>query len=354
MSSSDSNQQFENIDFSQVKINTKSSKEKFITSFHKWKNCFFFSFFLLISILLIIFSVKKRRKLNEQNEKSENFTSEIERLKQEVETFGKQVKELNVLINQLKVEDNGLNEFKTQLSENVKNLKKSVEETTNSIEYDKKEMEEMNVQLTTLNESIAKNEPLYASLQSIFLSLKRNFTSLGGKEEDIPTGEDDMTIQRSNIITTEEEINLLESWIGKKLGKACYKSSTSGLSILNFHKQCDNIKPTITIIKTDDNDILGGYTEQSWDGDNITKKDMKAFLFNLNKKKKLEIKWENNAITADEDYFVIFGKDFRVNYLGICYSGFPLDYGNSMSTHTDFSKTNKFLVIDLETYSIEN
>ncbi len=290
--------------------------------------------------------------MKEQKSKVKNLPQEIQVIKDEISSYGKQVKGLNDLIKQYNTEYTDLTSTKEKLKINIENLKKTTSSVQVDVDYNKKEMEEINVQLKELNESISKNDPIFSALENDFLQLKKQYVSLGGPEEDIPKMEDDMSINTSKIINSIKEIELLERWLGRKIFKACYKSSASGLSILNFHKGCDKVGPTITIIKTDDGDILGGYTKNTWGGRQDKKPDNSAFLFNLSKQTKFPVKNEKNAMTSDEDYFLIFGRDFLVNYMGICFSGFPMDYGGELSKPTDFSKTNKFLVVEMETYSL--
>ena len=44
-----------------------------------------------------------------------------------------------------------------------------------------------------------------------------------------------------------------------------YRGSRDGFEARNFHDKCDNQGPTLTIIKSSDDFIFGGYTEINWD-----------------------------------------------------------------------------------------
>ena len=57
---------------------------------------------------------------------------------------------------------------------------------------------------------------------------------------------------------------------------------------------------------TDKGIKFGGFTTQTWEGQNINKKDENAFIFNLNKLKIYDVIKDNNAITCSEDYGPIF------------------------------------------------
>lgn len=43
-----------------------------------------------------------------------------------------------------------------------------------------------------------------------------------------------------------------------------YRATRDGFGARAFHSMCDNFAKTLTIIKTKNGDILGGYTNQTW------------------------------------------------------------------------------------------
>ena len=99
-----------------------------------------------------------------------------------------------------------------------------------------------------------------------------------------------------------------------------YRASRDGFSAESFHSKCDNIPKTLTIIKVkDEPNIFGGYTEATWDGKGVFKKDRNAFLFSLinedNKPVKMKINNNvENAIYCDSKLGPTFGggKDFCI------------------------------------------
>ena len=48
--------------------------------------------------------------------------------------------------------------------------------------------------------------------------------------------------------------------------KLLYKASLDGDTAENFHKHCNNIANTLTIVKTIKNKRFGGFTKQKWEG----------------------------------------------------------------------------------------
>jgi hypothetical protein len=56
----------------------------------------------------------------------------------------------------------------------------------------------------------------------------------------------------------------LQKWLGEKCKwNLCYRASRDGWSAQDFYKHCDNIGPTVVLVKANDC-IFGGYTDQHW------------------------------------------------------------------------------------------
>jgi hypothetical protein len=59
-----------------------------------------------------------------------------------------------------------------------------------------------------------------------------------------------------------------------------YRASRDGFSAKNFHSKCDGIPNTLTIIKSTNGNIFGGYAEEAWtSGTNVT--DQISFIISL-------------------------------------------------------------------------
>jgi hypothetical protein len=43
-----------------------------------------------------------------------------------------------------------------------------------------------------------------------------------------------------------------------------YQASSDRFSSSNFHERCDGIRATLTIVKTTNGNIFGGYTDKPW------------------------------------------------------------------------------------------
>jgi hypothetical protein len=92
-----------------------------------------------------------------------------------------------------------------------------------------------------------------------------------------------------------------------------YRASDDGFSAEDFHRQCDNIRNTITIIKSKNGNIFGGYTDIAWDSNSFYRNDPKAILYSLVNKnnKPFKARVSSNgqcAICCDSSYGPTFGR----------------------------------------------
>ena len=57
----------------------------------------------------------------------------------------------------------------------------------------------------------------------------------------------------------------LVEWVEDKKFRwqRCYQASRNGWGSADFHRTCDDVGPTVTLVKCGTN-IFGGYTDQSW------------------------------------------------------------------------------------------
>ena len=82
--------------------------------------------------------------------------------------------------------------------------------------------------------------------------------------------------------------------MGGKYFNLIYRGSADGFEPSDFHKFCDNKGSTISVIKTTENEIFGGYTSLEWKSpeeqensedsnkEEDWKNDEEAFLFSVN------------------------------------------------------------------------
>ena len=68
-----------------------------------------------------------------------------------------------------------------------------------------------------------------------------------------------------------------------------YSGSTHGWQTSKFHELCDDIGPTITVMKSKAGRVFGGFAMQSWDSRNNDdddanfKADEKAFIYSIDR-----------------------------------------------------------------------
>lgn len=112
--------------------------------------------------------------------------------------------------------------------------------------------------------------------------------------------------------------------------KLIYQASKHGFSSAQFHSRCDHTWSTLTLVKSSDGFVFGGYTEAEWTSDQRLgyKTDSNAFLFTLvdNSPRKLPVKgrgYETYAIFTHPMNGPTFGDAFE-NSIYIDYADFDL------------------------------
>jgi len=81
-----------------------------------------------------------------------------------------------------------------------------------------------------------------------------------------------------------QAINLLCKLPLVKQWKLQYRATRDGFSAQNFHTKCDTAANTLTIIKSTNGNIFGGFTENAWKSTGGYYNDQKAFIFSLDNK----------------------------------------------------------------------
>ena len=131
--------------------------------------------------------------------------------------------------------------------------------------------------------------------------------------------------EESNIIRKEDEINFIISALRKKINfrdiKNIYWATIQDDSIKDFKRCCNNKGPTLIIIKSEKDEIFGGFTKSSWNNNNHEYGyDKDSFLYSITNKKVFDIiNPEKAIINFDIGYlFACFGNTNNWNgiYLG--------------------------------------
>ena len=147
----------------------------------------------------------------------------------------------------------------------------------------------------------------------------------------------DIKIKSSILDSDDEKINLITKWltalnIGQvKKYKLIFSAQDYNFDSFSFHEICSkDITNTLILIKTEYNDIIGGFTFASWEPNSLINFDDKAFVFNLNKKQKFRISNPSSAINSKINEGPIFGMyDLIINGNKIKVQEKMESYGNN-------------------------
>jgi len=89
----------------------------------------------------------------------------------------------------------------------------------------------------------------------------------------------------SVIINPDQELELVKTWLGKEKQhelQLIYRASRDGFSSMDFHKNCDNVGPTLVVCKSKAYErVFGGFTSKNWSQAETYVDDPEAFLFSL-------------------------------------------------------------------------
>ncbi len=95
-----------------------------------------------------------------------------------------------------------------------------------------------------------------------------------------------------------------------------YRATRDGFSSKDFHSNCDGIENTLTIIKTTNEEIFGGFVEKAWDSESGYLEDPNAYIFSLVNKGDKPFKAVANdgthAIYCGSDYGPVFGNGSEI------------------------------------------
>ena len=123
----------------------------------------------------------------------------------------------------------------------------------------------------------------------------------------------------------------------------------------DFDKKCLNKQPTLALVKNKLGNRFGGYTTQNWNHDKETdKKDPLSFIFSLDRKKKYNLKNNNNRAIHTKEYIIYFGNaDFCLGERFLTNdSGWCNKYGYFETDGQLLSDNEYYTVQEFELYEI--
>ena len=174
----------------------------------------------------------------------------------------------------------------------------------------------------------------------------------------------DILFENSTIIKNDLERRLLESFIKENdntkkeiLPNLLFKASVNGDNSQDFHKKCDYMGATITIVQSETGRRFGGYTSICWDK-NISNYSTKGvnFLFSLDSRKYYKNISGSNHTYHNSSYGPTFGGGHDLCIVSGCLNNQSSYVGkSSYDTSSNYELNGgvqSFKVIDYEVFQI--
>ena len=184
-------------------------------------------------------------------------------------------------------------------------------------------------------------------------------------------------INESNIIEVEDDIAFIDNRLSQLFPNndfnynLVYRATEDGDKASDFHKRCDKIGPNITLVKTKNGYVFGGFTTKNWEhlkrDININKpnlgsasRDPNAFGFSVNYQKIYENERKNEfAIWCNRNYGPTFKNNFFQIYDnslqkgGYCSVRHNSHYGGQNSDYEISGGEPKFKISEIEVFEIK-
>ena len=193
-------------------------------------------------------------------------------------------------------------------------------------------------------------------------NISNNSLTLSTISSSITSGSNRAIGIEKNIIKHPGELDEISSRIQRTLNKKnikykiIFRSNIDGDCASTFHEKCDKIRNTLILIKASGNKRFGGFTTETWDGNDINKKDEKSFIFSIDKMKIYDIIPGQNAINCNPDLGPVFLSQIKLLDKFFTQGGTTSTKGKNYKTLEDFEITDgaeKFGVQEVEVYQIK-
>ena len=201
--------------------------------------------------------------------------------------------------------------------------------------------------LSKINQIIEKNKFQTENFQNTLKNIKQQIEEINDNSF------------YSSILLNKEEKNLISNWINQNTKikyKLLFRASDDGDSIETFHKKCDNIGPTLILIKSKKGKRFGGYNPLNWDSTYMYKHHPSTFLFSLDNKKKYKLKEDNVQYSSvgGKSYFA-FGIGHDLYISDHCTSNsnsYSNPYSFMINDFYELTDEKYFSISDYEVYSV--
>ena len=187
-----------------------------------------------------------------------------------------------------------------EIKKNSLSLKNICENLIQKVNALDKQMNDLKNEINILKEENKKKD-------IIIKELKEWKDNIIKKEQEKEENEKIYQKLDSKIIDKKEELDLLINRLKENNGlkdknfyfKLIFRGTEDGKNSVDFHKKCDGIGMTISIIKTIKGYKFGGYAEKPWrsDCDKWVTDDENSFVFSLNHMKIYD------AVSGKEKYY---------------------------------------------------
>jgi hypothetical protein len=165
-------------------------------------------------------------------------------------------------------------------------------------------------------------------------------------------------------ILSRYEIMKLEELCGLKITESnlVFRASTDGFEAANFHAKCDSVANTLSIIKSKEGFVFGGFTSLPWQG-SVYMTDEKAFLFSLkndvNSMEKIPLipSRSSHAIYANNSFGPCFGSyEITIRNMANKNNNSTSKLGSTFKSKDEnfltLAETEKFQVDEIEVFAI--
>ena len=307
-----------------------------------------------------------RNEINILREKINGLNSRINKLKNDNLQLNQKTMKLKEENNSRRIEANQLREN----NEAIKRQNQQLREKKNRLEFLLKEHHDQGD--TILN--CSANQPFQnynitkSNMDKQMYPLTQVNNNNNGIDRQILINEEgyndpnnsDTKLSRGTIIREENELKMLINKINKNNMKMkfnlIYKASDDSDKASAFHSNCDQAEKTLVLVETTKGRRFGGYTECSWKGDCIDKKDPNAFVFSLDKMEIYKIIPEKNAIGCYPNFGPVFlGCQIKINDNAFSAGGTTFEKGITYMTNENYELSGEKMygIKEIEVYEVK-
>ncbi|EFA75352.1 hypothetical protein PPL_11429 [Heterostelium album PN500] len=170
---------------------------------------------------------------------------------------------------------------------------------------------------------------------------------------------------QSDLIT-HDQFKIINGWLGGELSyELIYKGTKDGFESANFHTKCNGKGATLTVVKSSDGNVFGGYNSQSWNSNGAYCGDNKCFIYTMvNKNNIVPTKYapignNTNIVYGNNGYGPTFGSGHDLYISNQCnvnqqsYQNFPHCYADTTGkAKATFATTYNFTVSEIEVFTV--